>query len=91
MDIGIAEFIKDKDANLFKEEHSQNNKKNLFVLLFKKKKKDQGAKWKKIELMPQCYYCQGKVELWDTNKKPCPCCGGTMKMKEDRMSVTFWD
>lgn len=38
-------------------------------------------------IIPRCRYCKGEVDLWDTEKKECPCCGATMK----RGSEILWD
>lgn len=71
--------IKDERSILFDENASENHNKNSFFSLFKKEKQQKtNSKSKKIELSPRCSYCHDEVELWNTNTKPCPCCGETM-------------
>ncbi len=38
----------------------------------------------------QCLHCQGSVDLWDTEKKACPCCEGTMSISNNGV-IIYWD
>ena len=88
MDLGTAKFVNGKQSNLFNEDALENHNKNSFFSLFKKKKQRKTPQIEKIELSPQCSYCHGEVELWNTNTKPCPCCGDTMIK---HVLDSFWD